>query len=121
MKYTIEGFNQIEVIKLGNLDIVDLVILRWIVDFEPKMTKKEIDNEIYFWVNYHSLLEALPILNIKKLALYRRLEKMCDADMKMVVPEQQYVSAYERIYRDVYLKIYDANKEIFKTISEITE
>lgn len=48
-------------------------------------------------------------------------EKMCDADMKTVAPEQQYVSAYERIYRDVYLKIYDANKEIFKTISEITE
>lgn len=81
MKYTIEGFNQREVIKLGNLDIVDLVILRWIVDFEPKMAKKEIDGEIYFWVNYHSLLEALPILNIKKLALYRRLEKMCDADV----------------------------------------
>lgn len=81
MKYTIEGFNQKEAIKLGKLDVIDLVILRWIVDFEPKMTKKEIDGEIYFWVNYQSLLEALPILNIQKLALYRRLEKMCDADI----------------------------------------
>ena len=78
MKYTIEGFNQEEVIKLGNLDVVDLVILRWIVDFEPNMTKKEIDGETYFWVNYQSLLKALPILKIKKLALYRRLEKMCE-------------------------------------------
>lgn len=81
MKYTIEGFNQKEVIKLGKLDVIDLVILRWIVDFEPKMAKKEIDGEIYFWINYQSLLEALPILNIQKLALYRRLEKMCDADI----------------------------------------
>lgn len=81
MKYTIEGFNQEEAIKLGNLDVIDLVILRWIVDFEPKMAKKEIDGEIYFWVNYQSLLEALPILNIKKLAIYRRLEKMCDANI----------------------------------------
>lgn len=79
MKYTIEGFNQKEVLKLGNLDVIDLVILRWIVDFEPNMVKKEIDGEIYFWVNYQSLLEALPILNIQKLALYRRLGRMCDA------------------------------------------
>ena len=48
MKYTIEGFNQKEVLELGNLDVIDLVILRWIVDFEPKMAKKEIDGEIYF-------------------------------------------------------------------------
>ena len=78
MKYTIEGFNQKEAIQLGNLDVIDLVILRWIVDFEPNMTKREIDGEVYFWINYQNLLEALPILNIQKLALYRRLEKMCD-------------------------------------------
>lgn len=81
MKYTIEGFNQEEVIKLRNLDVIDLVILRWIVDFEPNMTKKEINGETYFWVNYQSLLEALPILNIQKLALYRRLEKMCNSNI----------------------------------------
>lgn len=81
MKYTIEGFNQEEVLKFGNLDVVDLVILRWIVDFEPSMTKKEIDGEIYFWVNYQSLLDALPILNIKKRMLCYRLQKMCDNEI----------------------------------------
>ncbi|MBS7021150.1 MAG: hypothetical protein KH135_04720 [Firmicutes bacterium] len=81
MKYTIEGFNQEETLRLGNIDVIDLVILRWIVDFEPKMTKKIIDNEAYFWINYQSLLEALPILDIKKLALYRRLDKMCNAEI----------------------------------------
>lgn len=78
MKYTIEGFNQEEAIKLGDLDVVDLVILRWIVDFEPNMTKKVKDGETYFWVNYQSLLEALPILKIKKRMLCYRLEKMCN-------------------------------------------
>lgn len=81
MKYTIEGFNQKEVIKLGNLDVIDLVILRWIVDFEPNMTKKEIDGETYFWVNYQSLLDALPILSIKKRMLCYRLKKMCDSEI----------------------------------------
>ena len=81
MKYTIEGFNQKEAIELGTLDVIDLVILRWIVDFEPNMAKKEIDGEIYFWINYQSLLEALPILNIKKRMLCYRLEKMCDANI----------------------------------------
>ena len=80
MKYTIEGFNQEQAIK-ENLDVVDLVILRWIVDFEPNMAKKEIDGETYFWINYQSLLNALPILDIKKLALYRRLGKMCDVEI----------------------------------------
>lgn len=78
MKYTIEGFNQEQAIK-ENLDVVDLIILRWIVDFEPKMAKKEIDGETYFWVNYQSLLNALPILDICKKTLYRRLEKLCNA------------------------------------------
>ena len=81
MKHSIEGFNQEEVIKMGNLDVIDLVILRWLVDFEPNMLKKEIDGEIYFWVNYQSLLEALPILDICKKTLYRRLEKMCNVEI----------------------------------------
>lgn len=81
MKYTIEGFNQEEIIKLGNLDVVDLVILRWIVDFEPKMVKKIIDDVVYFWVNYQSLLEALPILKLGKRSLYDRLKKMCNMNI----------------------------------------
>lgn len=93
MKYTIEGFNQEYAIslqkkiiendkeKIIKLDCIDLVILRWIVDFEPNMSKKIIDSETYFWVNYQSLLEALPILDMKKRMLFYRLEKMCDLNI----------------------------------------
>ncbi len=123
MKYTIEGFNQEEVLKLGNLDIVDLIILRWIVDFEPNMTKKEIDGETYFWVNYQSLLEALPILNIKKLALYRRLEKMCSVEIlkhKNVKDRGNYsYYAFGKEYKKlVSSKIKDASSTIEPNILE---
>ena len=82
MKYSIEGFNQEEALKFvcvgKKLDIIDLTILRWIVDFRPKMINKIIDGEEYFWVNYQSILEQIPILSIEKRSLYRRLQKMCD-------------------------------------------
>lgn len=78
MKYTIEGFNQEKAIELG-LDLEDLMILRWIVDFSPKMTKKIIDNKEYFWINYQSILEDMPILNFKsKDRLYRKLKEMAN-------------------------------------------
>ena len=81
MKYTIEGFSQLEAINLERdnkrIDVIDLVILRWITDFHPKMTKKIIDDEEYFWINYQVLLEQMPILSLSKRSLYDRLQKMC--------------------------------------------
>lgn len=77
MKYTIDGFKQEEAIKLG-LDLTELLIIRWIVDFNPSMSKKEIDNEEYFWVNYQALLDDMPILNISKDRLYRILKKLVE-------------------------------------------
>lgn len=80
MKYTIQGFNQEEAIRFG-LDATDLLILRWIVDFSPKMTTKVIEDRFYFWVKYQSILEDLPILKIGKDMLYKRLKKMVDSQI----------------------------------------
>lgn len=80
MKYTVCSFSQEEAIKLG-LDTTDLLILRWIVDFSPKMTTETIDNKVYFWVKYQSILEDLPILDIKKRALEYRLKKLVDLNV----------------------------------------
>jgi len=79
MKYTIEGFSQAKAIEL-NLDLADLLVLRWFVDFSntDKMVKHIIDNKIYFWIKYDGLLKELPILGITKDGLYRRLKKMVD-------------------------------------------
>lgn len=90
MRYTIEGFSQIEAVKFRRTEIVngkertvtldctDLVILRWFVDFWPRMTKVEVDGRQYAWVSYKSLIEDMPLLGIKKRALALRLMKLAD-------------------------------------------
>lgn len=78
MKYTIEGFSQKKAIEYG-LDIEDLLILRWIVDFFPKMSSITIENETYRWINYQKILEDMPILKFNtKDRLYRKLKHMAN-------------------------------------------
>ena len=79
MKYSIEGFSQSRAVELG-LDVVDLSILRWITDFANtgKMVKMQVGDNIYFWVKYDGLLEDMPILNLGKDGLYRRLKGMVE-------------------------------------------
>lgn len=62
--------------KTVKLDCTDLIILRWIVDFFPRMKKMIINGTEYAWVSYDSLLEDLPLLDLGKRALSDRLRKM---------------------------------------------
>ncbi|MBU5483480.1 hypothetical protein KQI86_04005 [Clostridium sp. MSJ-11] len=82
MKYTILGFKQSELVRFG-LDTIDALILRYFVDFKDsgRMIRKEIDNEIYYWVKYEGIIESLPILNLKKDSIYRILKRMAKADI----------------------------------------
>ena len=79
MKFTILGFSQPAAYDLG-LDINDLAILRWYIDFNESgyMNKKVIDGKEFYLVIYEYVLEDLPILCMKKDAVYRRFKKMCD-------------------------------------------
>lgn len=85
MKFTIMGFSQkavLDIIESGyKIDVTDLAILRWFVDFcnTDKMSKTIENNKIYYWINYQTLLQDMPILNIKQRMLYTRLQKMVDA------------------------------------------
>lgn len=88
MKYTINGFSQHRALELKKevydngektilkLDCIDLQILRWFVDFFPKMKKLIINGEQYAWVNYTTVNEDLPILGLGKRSLYDRFKKM---------------------------------------------
>lgn len=88
MKYTIEGFSQEAALSMhatitenGNtktikLDIVDLTILRWIVDFYPNMKKTIIDGTEYAWVDYKAFIEDMPLLGLSNQSLYKRCIKM---------------------------------------------
>ena len=83
MKFTVMGFSQRAVLDINEIsenkiDIIDLTILRWFVDFchTDKMTKMIENGETYYWVKYQTVLDNLPILNIGKRMLAARFQKM---------------------------------------------
>ena len=91
MKNSIMGFNQEQAVlfrktvsgkdgkeKEIRVDCVDLLIMRWFIDFFPTMRKVEVDGVQYAWVQYKNVQEDLPILDIQKRALFDRFKKLCD-------------------------------------------
>lgn len=93
MKYTIEGFSQEYAMTLKKevvvgkktvnkkIDCTDLVILRWFVDFYPKMKKIEVDGKQYAWLTHKKLQEDLPLIDISKRAFIDRMQKLVDFDI----------------------------------------
>lgn len=92
MKYTILGFNQEKVCsifkevkidgvrsKIYKLDVIDLVILQEIADFmnRKNIIKYTMNDKIFFSITHKSILQDLPLLDIKKQALKDRIDKMC--------------------------------------------
>ena len=82
MKYTMLGFSQQIAADYG-LDLNDLAILRWFVDFKESgnMRSMEIDGDVYYWVFYEKISEELFIIKLQKSAIYKRLKKMCDCNI----------------------------------------
>lgn len=66
MKYTIEGFDQKQLISYS-LDACDALILRWFIDFavSGKMKKTIRGRKIFYLVRYQSIIDDLPILGIE--------------------------------------------------------
>lgn len=82
MKYTIHGFSQEVAIKL-DIEHDGLLFLRWFVDFigTNRMVKRVIGDDIFYWVQYEKVCEELPILSSKRDTIYRKLQKLVDADV----------------------------------------
>lgn len=88
MKYTIHGFSQAFAMTLKQtvtengktkqtkIDCTDLLILRWFVDFFPRMKKIYIDGEQYAFVTHGMIIEDLPLLDITKRACIERMQKL---------------------------------------------
>lgn len=78
MKWTILGFNQSELIDL-KITLDETLILRYFVDFKDsgKMVKEYMKDDMYYWINYEKLKEQLPILDISKDRIYRKLKHLC--------------------------------------------
>lgn len=75
-KYTIAKVQQEKLIEL-DLDIKDAYILNYlseIIGTKNKIISKIVDNDIYYWIKYDSIIKYLPILKIDSLkAISRRL------------------------------------------------
>ena len=86
MKFIILGFSQPAAYDLG-LDINDLAILRWYIDFKESgyMNKKVIDGKEFYLVIYEYVLLDLTFLGMKKDAVYRRFKKMFDKKIFMLI------------------------------------
>lgn len=96
MKYTIEGFSQEYAMTLKKMvertdrrskttklveikiDCTDLVILRWFVDFYPKMKKVIVNGKEYAWLTHKKLVEDLPLIDISKEAFNERMKKLVE-------------------------------------------
>lgn len=91
MKNSILGFNQEYAITLRKevevrkgkfvtrkIDCTDLVILRWFVDFYPRMRFFEVDGQKYAWLTHKKLMEDLPLIDISKRAFIDRMQKLVD-------------------------------------------
>ena len=71
MKYTIEGFDQQQLVN-WNLDTNDALILRWLVDFFD-------ENESFY--DYDKIVNDLPILNINKQSIQKRIKRYISAEL----------------------------------------
>lgn len=88
MKYTLEGFSQEAALSMRatitengtaktiKLDLIDLTIVRWIIDFYPNMKKTIIEGTEYVWLDYSTFIEDMPLLGLSKQSLYKRCTKM---------------------------------------------
>ena len=92
MQNIILGFRQDKAIELG-LHLDDLIILRYLTDFFPKMIKITDENKIYFWVDYKYLIHCLPILyknahNLNKTNFDRLVKKNVLSKKQILNPKE---------------------------------
>ncbi|WP_436512535.1 conserved phage C-terminal domain-containing protein [Clostridium thermobutyricum] len=80
MRKIILGFDQKKAME-DNLELKDLVLLRFIVDGinDKWLLKKEIDGEVFYWVKMSAILETYPVIDLKtKDSIRRRLKVLVE-------------------------------------------
>jgi hypothetical protein len=110
MKFTINGFSQKELCNL-KLDCKDALILRWYIDFLPKMATIINDGKIYQWVKYQAIIDDLPVLMItNKQIIARHFKKMVDCGiLERFISKDGGVFTYYRLNPDNYIKLIDSD------------
>jgi hypothetical protein len=85
MTYTVFGFDQETLLKLG-MGNVEAAILRWFIDFQAtrkmRIVRSPVEGDLsnYYWVSYQAVIDDLPCLGIKnKRVIARHFKSLCRA------------------------------------------
>lgn len=133
MKYTIEGFSQeamlqfkksisyndkgIEKSRIIKLDFIDLVILRWLVDFYPNMDRYSIEGVEYFRISYEYLIKELPGLDMSKRGVFERLKKLVEFKiLNHLYVAEQFTNYYS--FGVNYIKLVTNSHDTFNSLQE---
>lgn len=91
MKFNLH-INQKAISESGlKLDIYDACILDFIHSFfnSPKIQKKMFKNKVFGWYKYSYIAEELPLLDLKKDTVYRRIKEMINMGLLETHPDNQ--------------------------------
>ncbi|MEG1142362.1 MAG: hypothetical protein RSE41_07975 [Clostridia bacterium] len=80
MKINILGFEQEKIMNLPiRINATDLLVLRTMVDMidSKRLETKEIDGEVYTWINYNLILEDLPMVATSVETIKKIVSKFC--------------------------------------------
>ncbi len=92
MKHTLTINQRVVVQKKYPLDLVDCVILDFLKDYlhRPKVPKKLLDNLVYYQINWHEIVEALPLIGVAtRQGIGKRLKRLCECQVLIIHPDNQ--------------------------------
>lgn len=96
MQYSIL-INQLQTVKISEktgvkLDIVDMAIFQFIVDFANSPScQRDASNE-WFWITTKKIIQELPLINLKRRQIYNRLNKLVASKLLVRNPNNQFQS-----------------------------
>lgn len=78
MQTVVLGFPQADILAICrethvSVDVMDMTILRWVVDCRETFPKKNISGEVAFALTYSQFRDELPIAGLQKSAFYSRI------------------------------------------------
>jgi hypothetical protein len=114
MQYSIT-INQKAIVDSGlGIDVIDASIMTTLLIFgnSSSCIKTEHNGSIYHWFDHGKIASELPMLNLKKDSVYRRLKKMCDMGLLSQHPES------EKLGKSLY-KIEDLTIGLFSDRSDV--
>lgn len=97
MKFNIEGFSQEKLIEF-KLSYRDALVLRWFVDFAPKMMSIEFNGQRYSWAKYQAILNDLPCLEITSTKTIQRIfDKFVECGImdKIVTDDARHLTCFK--------------------------